>query len=60
MVRPRMARLTERKRHFVFGPRGRGFVGTAPRSTSKVNCVQIECPKGFDDDVVCWKCHEAI
>ena len=58
----RVARLTGRKRHVVLGPRGRTrFVGTTPpRSTSQVNCVQINCPKDFDDDVVCWKCQETI
>ena len=57
--RPRVARLRRRKRHYVFDERGgKGFVSGPPMSTTKINCVQIKCPEEFDDDVVCWKCHE--
>ena len=31
--------------------------GTPNSFSSGTNCVKIECPDVFGDDVVCWECH---
>ena len=46
-------------RHHVTPASGNSyFTYIPPVSQGTTNCVMIECPDDFDDDTVCWRCHE--
>jgi len=53
-----ITRVTSRKRHAILTADNKlkSISGVPPTATT--HCAQVECPPLFEDDVVCWKCHE--